>query len=110
MLIRLIFILLLVLTAASARAAGVVPAVNTDMGCTAAGQGLQYNGTSTLICAAPTRPTSTVATLGTTCTSGQAGQMYLVTDALLPAALAVVAGGGAVKVGVLCNGTNWIVQ
>lgn len=95
---------------AGARASGQAPAVNTDMGCTAAGQALQYNGTSTLACAAPTRPTSTVATLGTTCTSGQTGQMYLVTDALLPAALAVVAGGGAVKVGVLCNGTNWIVQ
>jgi hypothetical protein len=36
--------------------------------------------------------------------------MYFVTDALLPAALAIVASGGAVKVGVTCNGTNWIVQ
>jgi hypothetical protein len=35
--------------------------------------------------------------------------MYIVTDALTPVALATVAGGGAVKVPVICNGTNWIV-
>jgi hypothetical protein len=95
-------------TVRQAISAGTVPAVNTDMGCSLAGQVLQYTG-STIGCAAPTRPTATVSTLPT-CNSGAQGQMYFVTDSLLPAALAIVAAGGAVKIGVTCNGTNWIVQ
>lgn len=47
----------------------------------------------------------TVATLPT----GSAGQMAYVTDALTPAALSAVAGGGAVVVAVFHNGTTWIV-
>jgi hypothetical protein len=57
------------------------------------------------------RPTSSVAVLGTTCTAAQRGQMYMVTDqAAAPVALAVVAGAGAVTVGVTCNGANWIIE
>lgn len=55
------------------------------------------------------RPTSTIAGLPA-CAGGTKGYMYIVTDALLPAALATVASGGAVNIGVTCNGTNWIVQ
>jgi hypothetical protein len=92
----------------AAQASGPVPAVNTDMGCSVAGQVVMYNGTS-LACLAPTRPSTTVASLPT-CNSGTQGQMFLVTNALTPVALATVVGGGAVVVGVTCNGTNFIVQ
>lgn len=61
------------------------------------------------ICSAPVAPTATVSTLPT-CNSAARGTLYIVTDALIPAALATVAGSGAVVVGVICNGTNWIVQ
>lgn len=44
-----------------------------------------------------------------TCNGGAEGQLYEVDDALLPAALAIVANGGAQHVGVRCNATNWIV-
>jgi len=93
-------------------AAGLVPPVNVDMGCTIAGQTLQYNG-SVLACAAPTRPLATVGAGGgqlPTCNSTTKGAMFLVTDALTPVAIATVVGGGAVSIGVTCNGTNWIVQ
>lgn len=103
-----VLLALLALTS-TALAAGTAPAVNTDLGCTAAGHVYGYTG-SVMSCSVPTRPSSTVVTLGTTCTGGQIGQQYIVTDALLPAALAIIAGGGAVKIGVTCNGTNWIVQ
>lgn len=56
----------------------------------------------------PQMPTVHVAGLPT-CNSGAEGKLYEVDDALLPAALAIVASGGAVHVGVRCNGTNWIV-
>jgi hypothetical protein len=59
------------------------------------------NGTS--------RPITTVAGLPT-CNANNKGKMFFVTDTLAPVALATVAGGGAVQIGVLCNGTNWIVQ
>jgi hypothetical protein len=55
------------------------------------------------------RPISTVAGLPA-CNGGVQGQMYMVTDALAPVALAAVASGGAVIIGVTCNGTSWIVQ
>ena len=93
-------------------AAGSVPAVNTDMGCTTAGQALQYNGT-VLACTASTRPLATVGAGGgqlPTCNSTTKGAMYMVTDALVPVAIATVAGGGAVSIGVTCDGANWIVQ
>jgi hypothetical protein len=93
-------------------AAGLVPPVNADMGCTMAGQTLQYNG-SVLACAPPTRPLATVGAGGSqlpTCNSITKGAMYMVTDALTPVAIATVVGGGAVSIGVTCNGTNWIVQ
>jgi hypothetical protein len=106
MLIRIGLCYLLTIVAASA--AGNVPAVNTDMGCTTTGQALSYNG-STIVCQAPQRPTSTIGNLPT-CNAGTQGAMYFVTDALLPAALATVGAGGAVKVGVTCNGSAWIVQ
>lgn len=40
--------------------------------------------------------------------SGTQGDMALVTDALLPAFLVAVAGGGAVVTPVFHNGTTWI--
>lgn len=57
----------------------------------------------------PSAPVSTVANLPA-CNAATQGALYLVTDALLPAALANVAGGGAVKVLVVCNGANYIVS
>lgn len=92
----------------SALAAGPAPAVNSDMSCTLTGQVVMYNG-SALVCSAPTRPTKTVSTLPT-CNSGAAGAMYIVTDALTPVGLAAPTGGGAVVVGVTCNGSAYIVQ
>lgn len=53
---------------------------------------------------------NTVAALGTTCTAAQTGQQFMVSDASSPTALATVAGSGSTTVGVLCNGTNWIVE
>ena len=105
-------LILAVLFPVQSFAAGPVPAVNTDMGCTASGQALQYNG-SALVCAAPTRPLATIAAGGSqlpACNSGTKGAMYVVTDALTPVAIATVVGGGGVSIGVTCNGTNWIVQ
>jgi hypothetical protein len=101
-------ILFSLLLCATASAAGLSPASNTDMGCTSSGQGMIYNGTN-IVCQAPTRPSSTVLGLPT-CNPGNTGLMYIVTNALAPVALATVAGGGAVTIGVTCNGTNWIVQ
>lgn len=45
-----------------------------------------------------------------TCDGGAEGTIRGVNDALLPAALAVVANGGAVHVPVYCDGTNWRVM
>lgn len=87
---------------------GVVPPVNSDVGCSNPGDNLHYDG-SGLTCGVPMRPTKTVSTLPA-CNTAARGQMALVTDALLPASLASVSGGGAVVVGVVCNGTTWIVQ
>lgn len=67
-----------------------------------------HDGTS-LGCAPPSRPVATVGTLPT-CNSAAQGVMYFVTDALAPVALATVATGGVVKIGVMCNSVNWIVQ
>jgi hypothetical protein len=100
--------LLLILAPLAAFAAGLSPGVNVDMGCTSTGQGLTYNGSS-IVCQAPQRPVTTVGSLPT-CNSGTQGQMMFVTDALAPVALSAVAGSGAVKIGVTCNGTSWIVQ
>lgn len=44
------------------------------------------------------------------CNAGARGTSYIVTDALLPAALATVVGGGVVVVNVTCDGTNWTVM
>lgn len=56
----------------------------------------------------PVAPLATVAALPT-CSAGNKGAIYMVTDALTPVALATVVGGGAVSVLVACNGSNWIV-
>jgi hypothetical protein len=53
--------------------------------------------------------TNTVAHLGTTCTSGQTGQQYYVTDATAPTIGSTVAGSGAAKAQIWCNGANWTV-
>ena len=55
------------------------------------------------------RPSTIVASLPT-CNAGSQGVMFMVTDALTPTSLNTVANGGAAHVGVICNGTNWIVQ
>jgi len=89
-------------------AAGLSPGSNVDMGCTASGQALVYNG-SAIVCQAPQRPVTTVGALGS-CSSSNQGAMMFVTDALAPVALSAVAAGGAVRIGVTCNGTSWIVQ
>jgi hypothetical protein len=60
-------------------------------------------------CGTPQRSVTTIGSLPS-CTSALRGKMYIVTDALLPTALANVAAGGAVVIGVMCNGVNWVVQ
>lgn len=67
--------------------------------------GTAADGTTTLII----RPTATVATLPT-CNTAARGTMFVVTDALTPVSLAAVTGGGAVVMGVMCNGTSYLVQ
>lgn len=54
-------------------------------------------------------PSAPIASLPA-CNVGNQGLMYIVTDALLPAVLSVVVAGGAVRVAVICNGSNWIVS
>ena len=108
MLTRILSVFLLGAAAGTAMADGIIPAVNSDMGCTATGQGVVYNG-SALVCQAPQRPVTVVGSLPA-CGAGTKGMMYFVTDALAPVALSAVAGSGAVQIGVTCNGTSWIVQ
>jgi hypothetical protein len=45
-----------------------------------------------------------------TCNAASEAARSAVTDALTPVALSTVAGSGAVKVAVRCDGTNWVVQ
>lgn len=53
-------------------------------------------------------PTNTIASLGTTCTTTQAGQEYYVTDAASsPVYNATVTGSGTTHIVAMCNGTNW---
>lgn len=106
--LRRALILLFWLAPTPAPGAGTTPAVNVDMGCTVSGQTLGYNG-SAIVCQTAQRPVTTVGALPT-CNSATKGAMYFVTDALTPVALSTAAAGGAVQVGVTCNGTNWIVQ
>lgn len=101
-------LLLLLLSPQDLWAAGTGPPVNSDLGCTSSGQGLSYDG-SNMVCQAPTRPLSAIGSLPT-CNTAATGKMYMVTDALAPTALATIVAGGAIKIGVICNGTNWIVQ
>jgi hypothetical protein len=101
-------VILLWLSVSSVHAAGLSPAANTDMGCSTSGQGLVYDG-SNITCQGPQRPSSTIGSLPT-CNGASQGLMYFATDALTPVALATVVAGGAVKIGVTCNGTSWIVQ
>jgi hypothetical protein len=70
-----------------------MPAVNTPI----ATSGLQ-----------PVVVITTVSGLGT-CNTGAQGLIKGVTDALVPVALATVAGSGAVHVAVYCNGSVWII-
>jgi hypothetical protein len=105
---RYILLCVFIFFGAMAKGASLMPAVNQEMSCTTTGQVLAFNG-SAIVCQAPSRPVTTVSGLPT-CNSGSQGTIYFVTDALAPVALATVAGSGAVKIGVTCNGTNWIVQ
>ncbi|MBV8807962.1 MAG: hypothetical protein JO033_04755 [Acidobacteriaceae bacterium] len=52
-------------------------------------------------------PASTVASLPT-CNAGAQDQIRIVTDANAPTYNATVAGGGAVRIPVYCNGSNWV--
>jgi hypothetical protein len=54
-----------------------------------------------------TLPKSTVAGLPT-CNASLNGQVFIVTDLLLPTILGIITGGGAVQATVHCNGTNWV--
>ena len=56
----------------------------------------------------PVRPSFTVSALPT-CGAGIAGGMAWVTDANATTFLTTVAGGGANKVPVSCDGTNWVI-
>jgi hypothetical protein len=49
---------------------------------------------------------STVSTLPT-CNATTKGQIFFVTDSLLPALGTAIAGGGTVNVLVFCSGTTW---
>jgi len=59
--------------------------------------------------AGPQAPLRSVVAALPLCGVRTEGIIYEVTDALLPAALAIVAGSGAVRVLVFCDGTNWVV-
>ena len=52
---------------------------------------------------------SSTAIAGLPAAAASGGQVFIVTDALLPALGGIVAGGGAVAVCVWSNGSNWIV-
>lgn len=52
-------------------------------------------------------PSSTVAGLPP-CNASNNGQVFLVTNLLLPTILGTITGGGAVVALVHCNGTNWV--
>lgn len=65
--------------------------------------------TGTRFIGPPQVPVTAIGSLPT-CNGGSEGSMRGVNDALLPAALAVVAAGGAVHVPVYCDGTNWRVM
>jgi len=68
------------------------------------GDGLVFDGTD-WVPGFPQLPQYTVAGLPA---AGTVGRMAAVTDAAAPAYLAVVAGGGAVKVPVYDNGAAWV--
>ncbi len=54
-------------------------------------------------------PSKTTANLPI-CNASSVGQIYIVTDALLPSLGVAIVGGGAVTVFVACNATNWLVR
>lgn len=58
---------------------------------------------------APAIPINTTVAALPACTAANSGVVYRVTDSLVPALGASVAGGGAVAVLVRCNGTAWLV-
>lgn len=55
-----------------------------------------------------TLPVLTSYTVATLPTVGTVGRLAMVTDALAPAYLATLVGGGLIKVLALDNGTNWV--
>ncbi len=52
---------------------------------------------------------SSTTIVGLPAAASSAGQVFIVTDALLPVFGAIIGGGGAVTVCVWSNGANWIV-
>ena len=79
------------------------PKVDTPVGSFTTGPGLAVGGP--LQGTAPT----TVAVIGTSCTSGQFNTTTAVTDATSPTIGSTVAGSGAANAQVWCNGANWTV-
>lgn len=73
------------------------------------GGGTPAAATFTTLVSTTTKTTAVAVGSLPTCNAGAEGLRSGVTDALLPAALAIVAAGGGVHVMVYCNGTNWIV-
>lgn len=81
----------------------------TQAAAVASGSGAQTLVTSfTIKGGVPIRPSSTVAALPT-CDAARTGGMAWVTDANATTFLSTVAGGGANKVPVSCDGTNWVI-
>lgn len=102
------FALLAFLIASTAQAAvttqGTVVGATPQLAC-----GDLSNAATSCSSATPTRTTKTVSTLPT-CNGATAGQMFFVTDALTPVALAAVVPGGAITIGVTCLNSAWVVQ
>jgi hypothetical protein len=66
---------------------------------------LGMGGTGSIV--GPKFASSTIA--GLPAAAASAGQVFIVTDALVPALGGIVAAGGAVKVSVWSDGSNWLV-
>lgn len=84
------------------------PAYTTLPSNCSASSGITWTGSAWGCSVSPSFVVTTIGSLPS-CTNGTKGQFYVVTDALLPALGAIIASGGVVNVGVVCNGTNWVV-
>jgi hypothetical protein len=64
-----------------------------------------FDGTTVNTSNLPSKATSALPA----CSASLTGQVYLVTDALLPVVGSILGGGGAIQVLIHCNGTNWVI-